>query len=149
MARVILRDMGWTKIARELHALERGRGQAGVWSGASYPDGMDVASVAAIQEFGSASIPPRPFLRTAAENADPTLLAYTRGQLLALYMSGLSARGMIANVAAHHAEQQKNAVRTASSWSVPLAPTTAANKGHSRPLYDSGLLLQSITYRIV
>lgn len=149
MARVIVRDFGWSRISRELHALERRRGQAGVWAGTTYPDGTDAVDVAAFMEWGTASIPSRPLFRTAADNADPTLLAYTRGQLLALYMSGLSARGMVANVAAHHAEQVRGAVRTASSWAVPLAPTTVAAKGHSRPLYDSGLLLQSITYRVV
>lgn len=149
MARTRVIDHGWQRISRELRALERGRGQAGVWSGASYPDGTDVADAAAFAEWGSNRAPARPFMRTAAENADPTLLAYTRGQLLALYVSGLSARGMIANVAGHHAEQQKNAIRTSASWAAALAPSTAAAKGHSRPLYDSGLLLRSITYRVV
>ncbi len=132
-----------------LRALERHRGQAGVWSGASYPGGPDVADVAGYMEWGTASVPSRPWMRTAADAADPTLLTYTRGQLLALYMGGLSARGMIANVAAHHAEQQKNAVRTASSWAVALAPSTIAAKGHARPLVDTGVLLQSITYRVL
>lgn len=149
MARVVVRDLGWGRISRELRALERARGQVGVWSGASYPDGADVAEVAGFMEWGTASVPSRGFMRQAADDADPTLLAYTRGQLLALYVSGLSARGMVANVAAHHAEQVRGSVRTASSWAVPLAPSTAAAKGHSRPLYDSGLLLQSITYRVL
>lgn len=149
MARVTVRDMGWRRIERDLHALERTRGQAGVWAGTSYPDGTDVADVASFMEFGTSKSPPRPLLRYAADNGHGDLIRYTRAQLVALYVSGLSARGLVGNVAGFHSAQQKDALRVAASWAQPLAPATIAAKGHGRPLYDTGVLLGALTYKIV
>lgn len=148
MARVTVIDRGFRKIERELHALERRRGQAGVWAGTTYADGEDVVNAAVWAEYGTSNAPSRPFLRHAADNGHDDLIRYTRAQIVALYVSGLSARGVIGNVAGFHSAQQQDAVRN-SSWAIRNAPATIARKGFDRPLFETGALLGALTYRIV
>lgn len=54
-------------VIKRIKALDEYKVSAGVLGGATYPDtGKSVAEVAIQQEFGTSTIPPRPFLRTAA-----------------------------------------------------------------------------------
>lgn len=55
---------GLQSLAVALKDLDGVQGKVGWFESAKYTDGTPVAHVAAIQEFGSGAIPPRPFMRT-------------------------------------------------------------------------------------
>lgn len=66
MGSVEVKDKGWLKILSNLKALDKSYVAVGVLSDAgSYPEGggVNLASVATFNEFGTGKIPSRPFMR--------------------------------------------------------------------------------------
>jgi hypothetical protein len=117
----------------------------GFLENASYPDGTQVALVAAVQEFGSSSrgIPPRPFFRhmIAAHKgewpdaAKQLLVDNNYDSTRTLQKMGEGIKGQL----------QQSIVDTNSP---PLAPTTIAAKGFDKPLIDTGQMINSVDYRV-
>lgn len=112
---------------------------------AKYPDGTSVALIAALQDFGAPSvgIPPRPFFRNmvAAKNGEwpeavRTLLKdnnYAAGTVLRLMGEGIAG------------QLRQSIVDTNDP---PLKPATIARKGSSKPLVDTGVLINSIDFEV-
>ncbi len=117
----------------------------GFLEGATYPDGTSVPLVAAVQEFGAPArnIPPRPFFRhMIAEKAEswPDAVAalletndYDATQTL--MQTGEAIKGQL-----HQSIVDTN--------SPPLAPATIKKKGFSKPLIDTGVMINSIDYKV-
>jgi hypothetical protein len=146
----------------------------GFLADATYPDGTSVAMVAAIQEFGSKTIPPRPFFRNMIAEKSPEW-PHAVGDLLkdndfnakvALEQTGAGIKGQL----------QQSIVDT---MDPPLSPVTlmlrkmkaenpdlvvsgatvgeaarrvAAGESYggasTKPLVESGHLLQSVDYTV-
>lgn len=121
----------------------------GVMKGAGdYPGkGVSIAEVAWFQEFGTSTIPERPFLRWTLSEHQGYFPHLGRALLSALrnpqrdYKKYLRAVGVIA-------EQDIRDMMMHGAFE-PLAISTIAKKGSSRPLVDTGLLRQSITSALV
>lgn len=115
----------------------------GFLDGATYPDGTSVATVAAANEFGTSTIPARPFFRTmiAAKQAEwgPALAIQLRKTDFdverSLRLVGEGIKGQL----------QQSIIDTNSP---PLAPATIARKGFSKPLIDSAVMIRSVDYRV-
>lgn len=123
-------------------------GKTGWFETAKYADGTPVAYVATIQEMGypEGGIPARPFLRpTAAEKGAPG------GEWSQVAAAGARAalNGKTTAAAALEALTLKAAGdvgKTIVSITTPaLSPRTIAAKGFSKPLVDTGQMLQSVT----
>lgn len=139
-------------LRRLAERLQRGDTQVlvGVPTGAgSYEDGLTIATVAAVNEFGSADgkIPARPFLHPAiqegapmfrriAELRLPDVIAGKENLLKALHQMGTLGVSLV--------QEKITDIRTP-----PNAPSTIAKKGSSKPLIDTGALRQSIDYLII
>lgn len=111
-----------------------------------YPDGPEVVLVAAVNNFGSASqgIPARPFMTEgfvpAVEATNPI-----KTRLVPLLNQGKITKAQILE---HMGAPAVNAFRNTilrGNW-VPNKPETIARKGSSRPLTDTGLMRQTLTY---
>lgn len=122
--------------------------RVGFPQGKSEADGTPVAMIAAVHEFGSPErgIPERSFLRSGMrENGEKyvrlnkvNLVRILRGQLTveqALGQLGEMAKGDV---------QQK--IRSGDF--APLKPATVNRKGSSKPLVDTGQMVQSVTYEL-
>lgn len=117
----------------------------GFLENATYPDGTQVALVAAVQEFGSSSrgIPPRPFFRNmiAAKNGEwpdaarHILVDNNYDSTRTLQQIGQGIKGQL----------QESIVATNSP---PLKPATIKRKGFDTPLIDTGHMLNSVDYRV-
>ena len=59
------RDLGWKKIKQELEVASRLEVAVGLLQGDKNGDGVQIAEYAAYNEFGTDTIPSRPFMRTA------------------------------------------------------------------------------------
>lgn len=110
----------------------------------------DIATIAAVQEFGSPkrNIPPRPAVRQAFENH--------RGELAAL-------QAKIARALVEGKLTEARAMQLLGMWAVgaikatitsegkfaPLAPATIRAKGTAKPLIDTGQLVASVTFQVV
>ena len=139
-------------LRRLAERLQRGDTQVlvGVPTGAgSYEDGLTIATVAAVNEFGSADgkIPARPFLHPAiqegapmfrriAELRLPDVIAGKENLLKALHQMGTLGVSLV--------QEKITDIRTP-----PNAPSTIAKKGSRKPLIDTGALRQSIDYLII
>ncbi|HWE98828.1 MAG TPA: hypothetical protein VG248_03440 [Caulobacteraceae bacterium] len=117
--------------------------EVGFLEGATYPDGTSVAMVAAVQEFGSRDIPPRPFFRNMIRkesghwgtDVGQVLKANDMDATRALELMGEEIKG----------ELRESIIETNEP---PNAPATIKAKGASKPLVDTGHMLNSIGDRV-
>lgn len=117
--------------------------QVGFFEDAKYQDGTPVAAVAAYNEFGTLTIPPRPFMRdTIAHNRE------NWGPLMgaALKASGYNARNALNMAGEKIASQMQREITDMKS--PPNAPRTVKQKGFDKPLIDTGHMLNSVSYEV-
>lgn len=116
--------------------------KVGIFESAKYDDGTPVAQVAFWQEFGTARIPMRPFMRNAIVkntrkwgDSVKTALIGTNDSEKVLKMLGEIMRGDIV-------------LSLTNLNTPPNAPSTIKQKGSSNPLIDTGLLRSSISWEL-
>jgi len=117
----------------------------GFLENARYPDGKPVAMIAAIQEFGAPArgIPPRPFFRNMISAKSGEWPNAISGLLKA---NGLDAAKTLAQTGSAIAGQLRQSI--VDLWEPPLAESTIRRKGHSKPLIDTGVLINSIDFEV-
>lgn len=101
-------------------------------------DNFNLASLAAVLEFGNERIPSRPFLRqTLAENQEKYTALFVK-----LFESGVSIGQIYEQIALiAQGDVQQNIVN--GKWTAN-APSTIKRKKSSKPLIDTGKLRQSV-----
>lgn len=101
-------------------------------------DNFNLASLAAVLEFGNENIPSRPFLRqTLAENQEKYITLFVK-----LFESGVSIDQIYEQIALiAQGDVQQNIVN--GKWTAN-APSTIKRKKSSKPLIDTGKLRQSV-----
>ena len=101
-------------------------------------DNFNLASLAAVLEFGNEHIPSRPFLRqTLAENQEKYTALFVK-----LFESGVSIEQIYEQIALiAQGDVQQNIVN--GKWTAN-APSTIKRKKSSKPLIDTGKLRQSV-----
>lgn len=101
-------------------------------------DNFNLASLAAVLEFGNERIPSRPFLRqTLAENQEKYIALFVK-----LFESGVSIDKIYEQIALiAQGDVQQNIVN--GKWAAN-APSTIKRKKSSKPLIDTGKLRQSV-----
>jgi len=141
---------GGDKLEAKLAELARQVGKparlrVGFLENATYPDGKQVAMIAAINEFGAPSrgIPPRPFFRN--------MVAAKRGEWSGAIAQLLQANGYDAGrtmgiVGQVIAGQLRQSIRDTNA--PPLAASTIARKGFAKPLIDTGHMYNSINHEV-
>jgi hypothetical protein len=119
--------------------------RVGFLEGATYPDGTSVALVAAVNEFGAPSRgqPPRPFFRNMIKSKAPEWPSAIAGLLKG---NGYDAEAALDVAGAAIAGQLRQSIQALTS--PPLKPATVARKGFSKPLVDTGHMLQSVDHEV-
>lgn len=114
----------------------------------SYPNGTRVVDVAVGNEYGTDNVPARPFMGLSSadiNNQCAPILEQSAGALnnnnTQQYDQLLDAAG---NLAAGIVKQQITDLR-----SPPNAQSTIERKRSSNPLIDTGLMRQTVTYKVV
>ena len=99
---------------------------------------FNLASLAAVLEFGNEHIPSRPFLRqTLSENQEKYTALFTQ-----LFKQGLQIERIYEQLAlVAQGDVQLNIAR--GNWA-PNAKSTIKQKGSSKPLIDTGKMRQSV-----
>lgn len=116
-----------------------------------YPSGVNVATVAAFNEFDPPS-PRRSFLNSAMfENRDAigSILARAVGK----YLNGKdgsrsSAIKALSAAASKIADFVRNKIDTANSWATPNAPSTIKSKGHNTVLIDTNRMINNLSWAV-
>ncbi|CAI3933441.1 phage virion morphogenesis protein [Commensalibacter communis] len=117
--------------------------KVGIASGATYPDGQSVADVAYWNEVGTPNIPARPTFSVVpfkyGDNWGQQLEAILKSSGWKIEQS-LEAFG---NIVAGQVKLEINNL-----LDPPLSPYTIKKKGSSKPLIDTGLLINSVVYQV-
>ena len=148
-----------TKVLRELEYLANHGVEIGILAIDKSLTGEDgktsILEYAIYNEFGTSSIPPRPFMRNTIDTNEEyisNLIQETPNKVLkgeltgkeALMRIGETIRGLIIQ-----------SIATAQAWAVPNDPKTLKIKtkneqtNNTKPLLDNRFLIKSIRYQIV
>lgn len=137
------RGAGLRKLKGRVEALKR-RVLVGVPAGKAEADGTPLALVAAANEFGTATIPERSFLRAGIHEHMPAFVHTSAGLLRHVAEGSMSEGTALEVVGIQAAAAVKDKIIDGPFE--PNAPATIARKKSDRPLVDKGALRQGITY---
>ena len=148
-AKVQLVDHGWIGIKKQFKELKTHRLTIGFQgkSGAQlYPEGINVASVATYQEFGTGhGVPARPFLRAAMfEHRDKIARLYAIG-LARLVAGKITVMKLLAGLGAAIVKLVERKIESSRAWAKPNSPAT---NRPDFPLHDTDLMSKSVTWAI-
>ena len=140
-------DHGWKARLKGLLALKApAHIDVGILESAGVEkDGTSVIDVAEWNEFGTATIPERSFIRAWFDEAEPQL----RQDFAALMRTVAAGKRTRAEVLELMGQRMVGQVQARMSAGIPPPnkPATVRRKGSSTPLIDTGVLRSSVTYR--
>lgn len=109
--------------------------------------GQSMADIAAQNEFGTARIPARPFMRTSFDE-NRTRLSQVIARQYGLILDGNSTvRRSLGLMGLFMQDLVVAKIREIQN--PPNSPRTIARKGSSKPLIDFGQMVSAVTYRVV
>jgi hypothetical protein len=151
--KVVDKDTGWAALFKRVKQARDGRVKVGVLAddekGADDHGGLSVAELAAVLHYGTedGSIPARPFLAMAFDEQREEL-SKLGGELMSEVLEGKMDSGRaLGLMGAKLAAEAKKVISTGDKLQAN-SPATVAAKGSSRPLVDTGRLLNAITWAI-
>ena len=118
---------------------------AGIQAGA-VNEGLQVAEYAAWNEFGTRSIPARPFMRNYVDNNTDRLIRLMANGVTQIALGNATTMGLLNTLGL---EMQSGIKRSITGGDfAPNAPYTVQKKGSNKPLIDTGVMLNSVTFAI-
>lgn len=122
--------------------------KVGFPQGKTEADGTPVALIAATHEFGSPErgIPERSFLRSGMRENQEKYVRLNKVNLVRILRGQLTseqALGQLGEMAKGDVQQ-----KIRSGDFTPLKPSTVDRKGSSKPLIDTGQMVQSVSYEL-
>ena len=146
------RDTGWKRLSKAMTRPKETSVLVGVFGdeGDNERQGAEITNVelATIHEFGAKYVPQRSFIRAGIDKSRGDL-----GKLVEKLFNGVITGKFTAEQALELLGEQgvaevRKYVRDGDGVPPPLAASTVNRKGSSRPLVDTGQLVQSITHRV-
>jgi len=104
----------------------------------------EVATIAAFHEFGTARIPERPFFRQALDGNREDLKKFIDNQYSNVMSGKQSTTDGLERIGQFLSSKIKGSIRNGNFE--PLAESTVGSKGSSKPLIDTGQMINSVTY---
>lgn len=149
-------DRAWRKLLGDVRELAQMRVQIGVLAskgGNEQHDeesGLTMIEILAIHEFGSpaAHIPERAPIRTTFVRKQDEL-ANICSKATQAVLGGMAPRRALEIVGIWGSTEVKKTITAEAHLEPPLKPATIAKKGSSRPLVDTGRLVNAITYEVI
>jgi hypothetical protein len=146
-------DRGWGALFRRVKEAREGRIKVGVLAsdkgGESADGGLTLAELATVLHFGTEDghIPARPFLQITFDEQREELAKFAARLIAAELLGKISGEKAAEMIGAKMAAEVRKTI-TVGSKLAPNAPSTIAKKGSSRPLIDTGRLLNAITWAV-
>lgn len=109
-------------------------------------DGALISEIAHWMEFGTIDIPARPFMRTAIGNHMPEYVQITKDSFKMVQKDQMSPKDFHGIIG----EKVKSDIQREIVWGFfePNALSTILAKNSSRPLVDTGIMRQSISWEV-
>lgn len=108
-----------------------------------YEDGTDAADVAMYNEFGTSTIPARPFMEQSFERHKQEYIEECE-RIYTKMVKGGDVSGEIRKFGNKVKRDIVDEIERGEF--VPNAPSTVAKKGFNKPLYETGLMEKSVSY---
>lgn len=148
-----LDDKVWQALRRRLEASAKSHVVVGVLAnkgGTADHGGVTMVELAAIHEFGApkAGIPERSFLRSTMSKQEPALNKLIGRLAHEIVEKGMEVHQALELLGTWGAAAVKKAITTGPGIPPELKPETVARKGSTRPLVNTGRLLDAITYEV-
>ena len=148
-----------SEMRNAIRELERLKTSVGWFQGSTYEDGTPMATVAAINEFGSRrdNIPARPFMRPTISQRENEWADLAESGARALVRGRTDAQEMMGRIGFQAAGDV--ALTITNLWSPPLADATIDARRRKladgvtigslrKPLVETGRLLDALTYEV-
>lgn len=137
-------DRGWNKLMKGFKELDGSTLKVGLQEGDTNAEGISLAKIAAIHEFGTTKIPSRPFMRQTYTSNVAELKSIVGRGYDAAYEGRVSVNLALQTIGTWYQEKMKAQIRAGNF--TPLKPETIKAKGSSAPLIDTATMLNSIRY---
>lgn len=138
-------DKGWNRIQRDAAQLSRLYVDVGIQSDAGADnDGEPIIDRAFSNEFGKGRIPERSFIRSAFDEQQAKLNVLKNRLLNGVIDGKLSPERAAGLLGQQHEKDIKDKIRSITT--PPLSKVTIARKKSSKPLIDTGQMLNSVRY---
>lgn len=111
--------------------------------------GADLLDIAIFNEFGTETVPPRPFMRDFVEKNEEALGTAMDRLASAVQEGRIGADAGLDQLGAFVEKHQKAHVQQSKKWAKRNAESTIAKKGSDVPLIDDGLMVNAIRYEKV
>jgi len=106
--------------------------------------GADTLEVAMFNEFGTSTIPARPFMKSSFDNHQTEIQQFVASTVNGVALGALDVRTATNRVGVYMKGLIQEEIVNG-NWT-PNAPSTIKKKGSSQPLIDSGHMRQSVQY---
>lgn len=138
-------NRGMEQYLRQVDALD-GRGvKVGIQSDAGDEEGTSILDIAIYNEFGTETIPARPFIRDFAQKNEKQLGMAMEKQAEQVGR-GKPLDTALGDLGAWAVNHQQAHVRASKSWAVPNAQSTVKGKRSDVPLVDHSVLVNAIRW---
>ncbi len=154
MADIKLTDLGFEKIIANDSKLAGNGVKFGIQAGEGEEDeegateGTDILDIAIYNEYGTEHIPARPFMKDFANKNEQTLIKKMNSQAKKVF-AGMPVETALAELGEFAQKHQKAHIRKASLWAEANAPSTIRQKRSSKPLIDTGALVNAVRYEVL
>ncbi len=147
---VVVIDKGWIRIQKDLKELK------GSYVKVGYPEekskghkkaSMDVSGLAAIHEYGTTHIPPRPFMATTLDANAREIQEFVKRDYASILDGKMTTPKSLQRLGVFFKGKIQQTF-TKGSFAA-LKPQTIKRKKSSRPLIDTGQLRQSVDFEVV
>lgn len=150
-ATLVRKDTGLAAVFKSLKELPHYQVTVGIQGtdlAAHYPDGTPVVVVALANEFGTKRIPARGFMRRAAQAAEEGAAVQAAQVTVENIIDGGDPVKEFAEVGRDLLDLVLDQIEGAPSWAKPDSNETIEAKGSTKPLVDSGKLLNSMSWAV-
>lgn len=150
-------DLGMEDIERELKKINNSYVLVGFQAGSVTKSqtkdgrkkkaGLSMPEIAAANEFGTNTIPARPFMRTSYDENKQRIDRAIQGEYVKITKGKSTVKRSLTALGVFMVDQIKMKIR--SIQSPPNSPRTIAKKKSSKPLIDFGQMIQSVHAKVV
>lgn len=147
VVKVKINNRGLEKELELINKIGKARVKVGVQAdaGVHSESGESLVDIGIWNEYGTAHIPSRPFIRQTFEDNQQALAQYL-GRVVENVAKGDDLVQELSKLGQWYQDKQKNTLKSY-PWT-PNAPSTRKRKKSSKPLVDTSQLVNSIRYKV-